>query len=1587
MAASYSVLSGFYRPRQFEFNPAGRDEILFGTLSGEMCVSPTKFASETSGERGETTTLPVEQVRYLGNFGGKRSVGDAILGICWLRRSQDKFVTGSSDGRVCLGTTDPTAASSVVKTYREFKNLTSIHVNSENTRLLVSGYTKDAYIYDLETGGVVANYKDVHDGHVNISRFCNMSPNIFATSSFDCSCKLFDLRLPHTAESRIYSVKCTSGVVMINFSPDDTFLLASALDNEITQFLTVDGREHTKYTLPKTGLEGNFTRAYYSSTGSYVVTGACEEQHVRILCAASGEVLSTSEIYPQRKHSSLYIQSLRGAPHNDESFAVLANYKDLPNRELVFVQLPRAVPLDDSLSAASLKKEEQGDGALPQWQVEGSAIRLPSPALPETMATMRRDAASVPVSLRLDLLSSYTSSSSSSFSSSSSSSSSSLGAALVLDEDAASAAHIDCVLCTGLSSGHVFATCAHLFVLRLRCRALCSLIDEQMQLQQQPRILILCIDGLLASVDGVRKEVLCILLEYLYCGDAAADIKPIRLACLDSVCPQVTATGETLRSWAFLESLIAVESNEANNVGEEEPENNSGSAAEFEKKRNLLLRRAVLDETFWRTGPASLALIALVEQVLLAAKALDTERLISKCELIVLRCLLPCTVSTILRLSDSHELPRVRARCLHYLTYHRDVCHVGGTEGSSLLSTQTTALRLAASIPALKLRQEAVCMSPAVYKRRLAESAALNLGSPSNASLVLPPSPPHGNQDMEEDGEDLWEDDEDDDEEDDEEEEEEEEDMGAPNEEEGDDNLQLWQRREENGSRWVAEFPRYVGHAAVPGPAPGLVLVIGGKERTRYHFPRLVAAYSTVEAIFTMLDAADGTARPSGAAADANIMHAGVSPDNARESSIPSLLFHAAAPAQQNLPQHIVVVGGLIEQERRPNEKARCPVLVLDCATMTWTRPLSIGAVNLADSPGSGFSSAAAGSTVFEENRLRHTLCAMYPDLTLLPPSPTPLADRRLGSPAAEVMDVLSQRFCHSNADVDCLSLPATNLMSVFIVFGGVSADQHHPTFLAQLTMLVVVAPPQTQTQTQTTTSARPLFSWVRPKLAGVQNNMTMPSARFHHAACILHLSEARGGARQLVYGGLGGNETHTDLRSLRLGKVLQPGPFRPERFSSPTVGDVCAQWSVEWEEVTLSGRAPSERFGHSMTTVRTQDGDELVVIVGGSLGNFVQAPLDEVYVLHVTDSTGPRVPGNFGSSISLRWEKALFSPIPGLLPPPRMLHTALSLKPGSLLVFGGGDGRLNQMKPLQSQMLELVLQRRADGTTEAGWHYYSNRLSGGSAAHSLDAQLEVKSEPTIALSADCLYSDLLRLFRQQQSLQSDADVRIDLVSGGGRYVEDEGEMVVQDTASSVYANQALISRRSNVFATMLSWEQERLQRERDNEEDNDVNAKAGPIVLSFPDDDEPAEDETAEQRTERVEARRRVFASMVEFLYTDTLQCQREEDVTALLCLANRNDLPRLSQLCEYHLARLVTTNIPSLGMLLQFADFYSLETLKAVCFANILRLGWSGDGPSGVALGLSELSTDLKAELHDYRMNKRHAYLYDHQSLMNVA
>ncbi|CAM9474506.1 unnamed protein product, partial [Hapterophycus canaliculatus] len=111
-------------------------------------------------------------------------------------------------------------------------------------------------------------------------------------------------------------------------SPDDVFLLTSAVDNEVKQYLALDGRLHMDLDVPKTGLDENFTRSYYTSSGRLILSGSSEEQTVRLYCAQTGRLIHSAEMYPGRKHGSLYVQSLRGDPHHDFQFSVLVNYRD-----------------------------------------------------------------------------------------------------------------------------------------------------------------------------------------------------------------------------------------------------------------------------------------------------------------------------------------------------------------------------------------------------------------------------------------------------------------------------------------------------------------------------------------------------------------------------------------------------------------------------------------------------------------------------------------------------------------------------------------------------------------------------------------------------------------------------------------------------------------------------------------------------------------------------------------------------------------------------------------------------------------------------------------------------------------------------------------------------------------------------------------------------------------------------------------------------------------------------------------------------------------------------------------------------------
>ncbi|CAM9440289.1 unnamed protein product, partial [Laminaria digitata] len=157
-------------------------------------------------------------------------------------------------------------AGRIVTEFSKFEKLTSVHINSTDDLMLASGYTHGVRLFDVATGSVVREFAEIHEDHINISRFANHSPFVFATSSFDKTVKAWDSRI-RADKTPIYACRSEMGHVMLSFSPDDVFLLTSAVDNEVKQYLAVDGRLHMDLDVPKTGLEENFTRSYYTSSG------------------------------------------------------------------------------------------------------------------------------------------------------------------------------------------------------------------------------------------------------------------------------------------------------------------------------------------------------------------------------------------------------------------------------------------------------------------------------------------------------------------------------------------------------------------------------------------------------------------------------------------------------------------------------------------------------------------------------------------------------------------------------------------------------------------------------------------------------------------------------------------------------------------------------------------------------------------------------------------------------------------------------------------------------------------------------------------------------------------------------------------------------------------------------------------------------------------------------------------------------------------------------------------------------------------------------------------------------------------------
>ncbi|KAF3438826.1 hypothetical protein FNV43_RR17101 [Rhamnella rubrinervis] len=302
--------SKILRPRQFEYHPSDSSLMVFGTLGGQIVV--------INHENGNT-------ISYIPSVGAMSSV----LGLCWLKKYPSKLIAGSDNGslklfdvNLKLPESEDFCCSSVDKTFDSFEQLTSLHVNSTDDQFLASGYSKDVALYDIGSGTRLQLFNNIHAEPINVAKFACHSPFLFATSSFDRCVKMWDVR--QNPMQPCFTASSSRGNVMVCFSPDDMYLLVSAVDNEVKQLSAADGRLHMNFEIASTGSAHNYTRSYYMNGRDYVISGSCDEHVVRICCAQTGKRLRDVYLEDWESGNSMFVQSLRGDPFRPFNMSVLA---------------------------------------------------------------------------------------------------------------------------------------------------------------------------------------------------------------------------------------------------------------------------------------------------------------------------------------------------------------------------------------------------------------------------------------------------------------------------------------------------------------------------------------------------------------------------------------------------------------------------------------------------------------------------------------------------------------------------------------------------------------------------------------------------------------------------------------------------------------------------------------------------------------------------------------------------------------------------------------------------------------------------------------------------------------------------------------------------------------------------------------------------------------------------------------------------------------------------------------------------------------------------------------------------------------
>jgi hypothetical protein len=279
------VLPGSRNARQFEFHPTLQDTMLLGDKQGRVSV--------LNIENPEVNTGPALTV----------DATSQVLGLIWLQHHTQMAACGTAvSGRIAFLRYEPEArpgAAKVraVKYLQSFPNLTSLSANCTDDFLLATGLSCSVTVYDMHTGQVAQSAQVVHEHFVNIGRFGNSTPHMFATASYDNTCRIWDLRTNLDSKQCIKTLNTNGKNVMCTFSPDDRQLLCSGVDTRILQYEVGSWRRTPEnFQLRRPIYQGRYRRSMYLEHSPNIVTAATEESYMRLMSSVTGESLGVIDI-------------------------------------------------------------------------------------------------------------------------------------------------------------------------------------------------------------------------------------------------------------------------------------------------------------------------------------------------------------------------------------------------------------------------------------------------------------------------------------------------------------------------------------------------------------------------------------------------------------------------------------------------------------------------------------------------------------------------------------------------------------------------------------------------------------------------------------------------------------------------------------------------------------------------------------------------------------------------------------------------------------------------------------------------------------------------------------------------------------------------------------------------------------------------------------------------------------------------------------------------------------------------------------------------------------------------------------------